>query len=855
MPYSPTNSSPRQVNGSRIGASSPLRQQQLSTTDATLPTRGTVSSRLSKFSPTLPDLTDPASNKQWRGADSPNHDKPFAKQQHAASSPRTALRPISQGPGEVGHTRFNSYDGGVPQAPGSSPIHAQTKSRPHSLVISRADSVRAKPSQTTKSPAGQTAAHSPSQPNLDRPHLQELQRSSTVHLRNLSKYAENHVPEDLSITDREQQVTGLYGRRRLQRDQSVRNVRATNSDSKFASGYTHSKWMDQQRQFLQAYEYLCHIGEAKDWIEDIIQKPIPPIVELEEALRDGVTLAEVIQALHPERPLRIFRNPKLQFRHSDNIALFFRFLAEVDLPELFRFELVDLYEKKNIPKVIYCIHALSWLLFRNGIVDFRIGNLVGQLQFEDHELEKTQQGLDKAGVSMPNFSGMSANFDVEPEPPRETEQQRFDRELQSSLASTTDLQSQMRGALVRLRLGNMMQSFWDQEESILRLQACIRADQARQIIAYRSDMRRMAVWIQSAARGALVRQRRRNDRKVIRDSTNQLSKLQAMIRARACRSGMRTQRTTMAIQHNSSIRDLQAQIRGALARWAVGDQYFESRENEAHVIPFQAAARAFLARKHRRQQDADLRRAMRPHADWQHLQSRIRARITRDGMQARREEAVKTSGAFTPFQSALRGKQARQRHAALQRDLVSASQDLSGLQGRLRGLLLRRQREADFRMLDRSEDAIETLQACVRAYLQRNRVLDLLFALGDKQSSIVALQSSVRGFLGRGRVGTMLVELEEAEDAIVVLQAVARAQLVRKRFAEKQRHYKENMAKVIKVQSIVRGRQQGEAYKSLTTGRNPPINTVKSFVHLLNDSDFDFDEELGMSSASRLVHD
>ena len=66
--------------------------------------------------------------------------------------------------------------------------------------------------------------------------------------------------------------------------------------------------MDKQRQFLQAYEYLCHIGEAKEWIEDIIHKPIPPIVQLEEALRDGVTLAEVVQALRPELHLRIFRN-------------------------------------------------------------------------------------------------------------------------------------------------------------------------------------------------------------------------------------------------------------------------------------------------------------------------------------------------------------------------------------------------------------------------------------------------------------------------------------------------------------------------------------------------------------------
>ena len=54
-------------------------------------------------------------------------------------------------------------------------------------------------------------------------------------------------------------------------------------------------------------------------------------------------------------------------------------------------------------------------MFRKGIVDFRIGNLVGQLEFEHHELEEMQKGLDRAGVSMPSFGNMGADFGV-PEP-------------------------------------------------------------------------------------------------------------------------------------------------------------------------------------------------------------------------------------------------------------------------------------------------------------------------------------------------------------------------------------------------------------------------------------------------------
>ncbi|CRK32415.1 hypothetical protein BN1723_019600, partial [Verticillium longisporum] len=166
----------------------------------------------------------------------------------------------------------------------------------------------------------------------------------------------------------------------------------------------------------------------------------------------------------------------------------------VELPDLFRFELIDLYEKKNIPKVIYCIHALSWLLFRKGIVDFRIGNLVGQLEFEHHELEAMQKGLDKLGVSMPSFGNMGADFGVEPEPePEETEEERIDRELAENEGSIIELQAQIRGAALRMKLGDTMQKLWNSETALIELQSRIRGDFTRQIMDYRLQMRKFAV--------------------------------------------------------------------------------------------------------------------------------------------------------------------------------------------------------------------------------------------------------------------------------------------------------------------------------------------------------------------------
>lgn len=140
-----------------------------------------------------------------------------------------------------------------------------------------------------------------------------------------------------------------------------------------------------------------------------------------------------------------------------------------------------------------------------------------------------------------------------------------------------------------------------------------------------------------------------------------------------------------------------------------------------------------------------------------------------------------------------------------------------------------------------------------RAFLNRQHTYDLLCDLNENEQSIVQFQSLVRTILLHRNIGTVLEQLSEEEDAIADLQALTRGFLVRRKFAEKQKFYKENMQKVIKIQSFVRGKQQGEAYKSLTTGKNPPVGTVKNFVHLLNDSGFDFDEELEFERLRKTV--
>lgn len=642
--------------------------------------------------------------------------------------------------------------------------------------------------------------------------------------------------------------------------------------------------MDKQRQFLQAYEYLCHIGEAKEWIEDVIHRPIPAIVELEEALRDGVTLAEVVEALNPHRRLKIFRHPRLQYRHSDNIAIFFRYLDEVELPDLFRFELIDLYEKKNIPKVIYCIHALSWLLYRKGIVDFRIGNLVGQLEFEHHELEAMQKGLDKLGVNMPSFGNMGADFGVEPTPepepePEETEEERIDRELGENEAIIIDLQAQIRGAMLRMQLGETMQQLWDSEEWLIDLQSRIRGEFTRQVMDYRLEMKRFATNLQSAARGFLVRRRLSQKQHFWKSIEGDVLELQSLIRANKVRNEVRERLSQLDLA-SAPIRDIQATFRGFLVRKQMQEQQRETSSMAAPIAGLQNAARGMLLRKRLAEDQKQLEEHVDAVTD---LQAAIRAMLTRNQVAKQLDTLESFSPKWEAIQAIWRGNSARSDVEALRADLRANSESIGLLQSHIRAAAVRREISETLESLDKTEDSIIDLQAMIRGALLRMRLSDDIDALDQETDQIITLQSHIRGFLCRQKqsnllddleenveeavslqalaramllrasVANVLEELDEHEEVITEVQAAAKAFIVRAKFEEKKRFFNENMQKVVKIQSFVRAKLQGEAYKSLTSGKNPPVNAVKNFVHLLNDSDFDFNEEVEFERLRKTV--
>jgi Ras GTPase-activating-like protein IQGAP2/3 len=55
-----------------------------------------------------------------------------------------------------------------------------------------------------------------------------------------------------------------------------------------------TNWMDRQRHAIAAYEYLCHVGEAQQWVEGCLDENLDfGVTEMEEGLKDGVVLARL----------------------------------------------------------------------------------------------------------------------------------------------------------------------------------------------------------------------------------------------------------------------------------------------------------------------------------------------------------------------------------------------------------------------------------------------------------------------------------------------------------------------------------------------------------------------------------
>ncbi|KAG8903659.1 hypothetical protein FRB99_002897, partial [Tulasnella sp. 403] len=663
------------------------------------------------------------------------------------------------------------------------------------------------------------------------------------------------IPQSPFEASEQSDVQGIPGRLRF-----VKN-RVTPKTT--ASKYTIGLWIDVQRHLLQAYEYLCHVGEAQQWIEGCLQEELPfGVVEMDEGLRNGVVLAKLARVWEGEALVkRIFEHPKLQYKHSDNINYFFVFVRRQGLPESFIFELTDLYNKKNIPKVIYCIHALSHLLARRGMAQ-RIGNLLGQLQFSDDQLKQTQKGL--TGVAMPNFKGIGRdlakdmNMEPEPEPePEETEFERRGRLLMESEPDVIKLQAVARGFLARQTLATRRAQLRLAERYIVKLQSRCRGTLTRQFIhEQRKEQMDLIPWVlalQAFGRGVLTRRAWRARIARIHHATRYLVKIQAQARGVIVRRRFARLKTALRSTRVSVVK-LQA-----LARAKIGRKVHQEVAKSlgvpiimSSVVNFQAVARAALKRREIKKSLGVLWDIEPTIAD---LQAYARGVIVRRRVRAQLAKLDDVSDIVVRIQAGCRSYLAKQRLLGLIRGLRKATPGLVCLQAQARAVLARRKCQQVEKMLSTVvvTSGVSKLQSLARAAIVRRRVDEQFKKLDFALPDIVGIQAVARGVLVRDAFWAWREYLHSSHAEAVHLQALMRGVIQRRKFKQKMAYYKSNLDKVIKIQSLFRAKEQREQYRQLTMGTNVTVGTIKNFVHLLDDSEADFEDEIEVERLRKKV--
>uniref|UniRef100_A0A8C3NLM1 Uncharacterized protein n=1 Tax=Geospiza parvula TaxID=87175 RepID=A0A8C3NLM1_GEOPR len=168
----------------------------------------------------------------------------------------------------------------------------------------------------------------------------------------------------------------------------------------------------QMCKFPRTFPQHPHLSLQHQWMEVCLDEELPPTTELEEGLRNGVYLAKLAKFFAPnvvsdkkiyDVEQARYKRSGLHFRHTDNTVQWLRAMESIGLPKIFYPETTDVYDRKNIPRMIYCIHALSLYLFKLGLAP-QIQDLLGKVDFTEEEISNMRKELEKYGIQMPSFS-------------------------------------------------------------------------------------------------------------------------------------------------------------------------------------------------------------------------------------------------------------------------------------------------------------------------------------------------------------------------------------------------------------------------------------------------------------------
>ncbi|XP_040397701.1 ras GTPase-activating-like protein IQGAP2 isoform X5 [Cygnus olor] len=624
--------------------------------------------------------------------------------------------------------------------------------------------------------------------------------------------------------------------------------------------------MDERRRQNIAYEYLCHLEEAKRWMEVCLEEELPPTTELEEGLRNGVYLAKLAKFFAPnvvsdkkiyDVEQARYKRSGLHFRHTDNTVQWLRAMESIGLPKIFYPETTDVYDRKNIPRMIYCIHALSLYLFKLGLAP-QIQDLLGKVDFTEEEISNMRKELEKYGIQMPSFSkigGILASELSVDEAALHAAVIAINEAIEKGIAEQT---------IATLRNPNAMLLNVDEElaqdyqnelfEAKRRKQSSARLKVNGTISEEERDVYEELL-TQAEIQGNINKINRiiaiGHINEAI-DQGNPENTLQTLLLPTAKLQDVRTENARHyqdVLYHAKAQKCKETQDESAvlwLDEIQKGITDANNNIKEAEIL----ASGISLINKSLEKGDSQSIAMI--------LQSKFGLRIVSEcaetyfkNLSEAKKLKTKDDSTEGPWIKLVMKNmydyyynvETEEGTCAAPGGVVPKTSWLTGeeIQSIVGQVTADYNRE---QLWLANENLIVQLQARARGYLVRKNYQERKAYLQSQEPSAIKIQAFWKGFKQRKSYVDRLKVLQGNVGAIVKIQSWVKMWLAKRAYRKRLQYFKDHNEEIVKIQAFLRANKAREDYRTLIGAENPPLPVLRKFAYLLDQSDLDFQEEL-----------
>lgn len=700
-------------------------------------------------------------------------------------------------------------------------------------------------------------------------------------------------------------VNASFGKENMTLESPVNVKKTVTTSLKNPALVSLSDYSPEERKY---YEFLCRVSEVKRWMESVIQETLPSEVELAtgDVMRDGVFLAKVTNVINPSLAPSIFpAGDKLQFKHTQNINAFFSLVEHVGVPDSFRFELQDLYNKKDLPHVFETLHILISIINKKWPgKTAEIQNLSGSIGFDKQDIKTckrvwprikdfTTLGGSANAISSPmkkqspNKEGLINDFSS---PTRSRDNVKAttapiktpkDEELVEKTPSKSYVDSRVNlqepktpinnnktrlptfnnyartskltetPELAYSPLKSMSFSYYspsiskyltfDTDFYLRRSQyrdnelghystfkySPSRYSPTRKERMTEEEFLDCVEKIQGITKGVNVRYSLYLQNQLLNLFDNDVIRLQSNIRANTIRAKNGTKsKKWKDIESKVDFVSITALCRGFNTRNRIDKFRIQISRQEHNIIPLQKICKGSVVRKRTEVLSTSIEANVKYMIAYQ---GHLRGVLTRQKYSLKKSSVSEQLDILISIQGLSRAMVIRKKVNSLKNDLIEKGlKDIITLQAYTKANLVKRKYEK-FERCIRKEISINS--AC-RGHLIRNRIGSVNLRISREVDNVTILQSTIRGLLVRYTLDLVdeIIEYSNVEQ----LQSHIRGAVVRRKLTESNSHYKNNLAKIVKIQSLVRMHLLRTAYNELMLYPNPSLWAVKKFVWLLN---------------------